>query len=145
MSELTDIIKPYLDKLKKLTLEADKILIDPEGENVLLTILEAEQEIVDLKEKAKLILEQKALKLNPNFSSIQADKVKVYYREYGSKYYLDETQKDLVPEGMLSEKISYSINSKAVEDWVNEKGHMPTGIRESDRNKTLSISLKNGQ
>lgn len=140
---IKQIFGPTLRKLENLTEDAGEIFISPDGEQVLIDILEAEEKINEIKERAKLKLAEAALKVNPNFSSIQADNVKVYYREYGAKYYLDESQRDMVPEGMVEEKISYSVNTKAVEDFVKKHNGMPTGIKEAERSKTLSFSLKN--
>lgn len=140
---IKQIFGPTLRKLEKLTEDAGEIFISPDGEQVLIDILEAETKINEIKERAKLKLAEAAAKINSNFSSIQADNVKVFYREYGAKYYLDESQKDLVPDGMVEEKVSYSVNSKAVEEFVKTKGGMPTGIKEVERSKTLSFSLKN--
>lgn len=140
---IKQIFGPTLRKLEKLSEDAGEIFISPDGEQVLIDILEAEEKINEIKERAKLKLAEAASKINPNFSSIQADSVKVYYREYGAKYYLDESQKDLVPEGIVTEKISYSVDSKAVEDFVKQRNGMPTGIKEVERSKTLSFSLKN--
>lgn len=132
-----------IEKLDKLTAEADKIFITPEGEEVLIQLLEIQDQVNAAIEEAKAKLEATALKVNPDFSSIQADKIKVFYREYGSKYYLDESQIELVPEGLVTEKTSYAIDSKAVEKWADEHDGMPTGIKEVERKKSLSFSLKN--
>lgn len=132
-----------IEKLEELVQNADKIFLTPEGEKTLEGLLAIQKQVEAAIEEAKSRLEAAALKINPNFSSIQADKIKVYYREYGSKYYVDETQKDLVPDGLISQKVSYSVDSKAVEKWVDDKGTMPTGIKEVERKKTISFSLKN--
>lgn len=140
---IKQIFGPTLRKLEKLTEYAGEIFISPDGEQVLIDILEAEEKINEIKERAKLKLAEAAAKINPNFSSIQADNVKVFYREYGAKYYLDESQKDLVPPGIITEKISYLVDSKAVEQFVKENNGMPAGIKEVERSKTLSFSFKN--
>ena len=131
-----------IEKLDELVVNSDKIFLTPEGEKTLEGLLAIQKQVDAAIEEAKSRLEAAALKINPNFSSIQADRIKVYYREYGAKYYLDEAQKELVPEGLIFEKVSYSVDSKAVEKWVDDKGQMPTGIKEVERNKTLSFSLK---
>lgn len=135
-------LKKWLNNVSKLKEDSDKIFIAPEGEDVLVSLLQAEKELGELKEQVKAKLEESALKLNPNFSSIQGDKIKVYYREYGSKYYVDESQFELIPDGLVNTETKYSVDSKAVEKWSEEHGGMPTGIKEVERGKTLSISLK---
>lgn len=134
-----------IDKINKLKEEADKIFIDPKGEDVLVELLNIQQEIEKAIDEVKIKLEDSALKLNPDFSSIQGDRVKVFYREYGSKYYVDETQADLIPGGLVKSRTVFSVDSKAVENYIAEKGQMPTGIKEVERKKTMSISLKNGK
>ena len=91
-------------------------------------------------------LEAAALKVNPNFSSIQADKIKVYYRAYGAKYYIDEAQINLAPKELyaVETKTMYKIDTKAVDKWTDEHGGAPTGIKEVTRTKSITFSLKNG-
>lgn len=139
---IKQIFGPTLRKLEKLSENAGQIFLTPDGEQVLVEILEVENQINEIKERAKEKLAEAASQVNPNFTSIQADNVKVYYREYGAKYYLDESQADLVPAGLVEAKTTYSVDSKAVENWVKEHNAMPTGIKEVERSKTLSFSLK---
>ena len=145
-NKLTDILKPWLANVAKLKENADQIFIDPKAEEVLIQLLEAQKQVADAIDQAKKKLEEKALKLNPNFSSIQADKVKVFYRSYGQRYYVDEANINMAPKELYTaeSKITYKIDTKALEKWVDEKGGMPTGIKEYERPKTLSFSLKNG-
>lgn len=142
MNDLKIVIKNWLNEVDKLKVDGDKIFIDPKGEEVLVQILEAEKQLELIKDELKLKLETKALSINPNFNSIQGDRIKVFYREYGSKYYVDESQSDLIPEGFTEKKTSYIINTKAVDDWIDQKSVMPTGIKEVERKKTISFSLK---
>lgn len=133
-----------LEKIKKVSAEADKILIDPKAEEELVELLKLQEAINEAVDKAKLIIEEEALKLNKNFQSVQADKLKVYYRAYGSRYYIDEKNMHLAPKELyeVEEKINYKIDTKAVEKWVKEHGGMPTGITEVERKKSISMTLK---
>jgi hypothetical protein len=139
------MVKINVEKLDQLKADADKIFLLPDGEKALVQLLDIQKQVEAAIDEAKQRLETAALKVNPNFSSIQGDRIKVYYREYGAKFYVDDTQADLIPAGLVVERVSYSVDSKAVENWVDEKGKMPTGIKEVERKKTISISLKNGR
>lgn len=143
--DIQEILKPYLDKLTKVTSDADKILLDPKGEEILLQLLKAQEEIDKLVDLAKVKLETAALKLDPNFSSVQADKIKVFYRAYGQRFYVDENNINMAPKELYEaeSKVTYKVDAKAVEKWVAEHGGMPTGIIEVERKKSLSFSLKN--
>lgn len=135
-----------IEKLSKLKLDADKIFLSPDGEKVLIQLIEIQNEVEKAIEEAKQKLETAALKLDPNFSSIQSDKIKVYYRAYGQRYYVDEESIGMAPKELYTaeSKITYKIDTKALEKWVDEHGGMPTGIKEVERAKSISFSVKNG-
>lgn len=124
--------------------EAGKICIEPEGESVLVQLLELQDQVERAIQTAKDVLVVEGSKLNPNFTSIQGDKIKVAYRSYGQRFYLDEANVELAPAELYTkeQKISYKVDAKAVEKWIDENGVMPAGINEVDRPKTLSITLK---
>lgn len=132
-----------IEKLEQLTVEADKIFLTPEGEETLVKLLDIQKQVEQAIDAAKLKLEQAALKLNPNFSSIQADKIKVYYRAYGAKYRIDPTNIDRCPKELYKTSVTYNVDSAAVEKWTEEHKGMPVGINEVERTKSLSFSLKN--
>lgn len=133
-----------LDKLTQLTADAGHIFLKSEGEEVLIQLLEIQKQVEDAITEAKNILEKTALSVDPNFSSIQGNKVKVYYRAYGTRYYLDEAQANMAPKELytVETKVVTKVDAKAVEKWVKEKGGMPVGIKEAERNKSLTFSLK---
>lgn len=135
------------DQLNELVVKADEIFLTPQGEKVLIKLLEIQDQVEKAIDEAKVKLEAAALKANPNFSSIQADKIKVYYRAYGARFYIDEAQINLAPKELYTAepKITYKIDTKAVEKWVDQHGGMPTGIKEVERTKSITFSLKNGK
>ena len=132
-----------IEKLKKLTADADKIFISPEGEEVLVQLIEIQEQVEEAIKAAKAKLEKTALELNPLFSSIQADKIKVFYRAYGSKYVIDDSQVQFIPKELYTVKTTYTPESELIEKYIDaNKGKMPQGIIEPDRVKQISFSLK---
>lgn len=133
-----------IEKLNKLITKADDIFITADGEQVLIDLLTIEQQVQEAIAQAKIKLEQAALKANPNFSSIQANKVKVYYRAYGSKYYVDEANINLAPKEFytVESKVTYKIDTKALEKSIEQTGKVPAGIIEVERKKQLTFVLK---
>lgn len=131
-----------IEKLKELTADAGKIFLTPTGEETLVQLLEIQAQVEAAIDEAEKTLEEAALKLDPNFTSIQADKIKVFYRAYGSKYYIDETRIAEVPKELYTEKISYSLDSKGVEKWAEEHKGLPIGVVEKERTKSLKFTLK---
>lgn len=131
-----------IESLDQLVLDSDKIFLTPAGEKTLVKLLKIKGQIEDAITSAEKKLEETALKLNPNFTSIQADKIKVYYRAYGSRYYIDESQIAFIPKELYAAKTMYRADAKAIEKWSEEHKGMPAGIREAERQKSLKFSLK---
>ena len=107
-----------IEKLEKLKAEADKIFLAPEGEEVLIQLLEIQEQVDEAIKAAKVKLEETALKLNPLFSSIQADKIKVFYRAYGSKYLIDDSQVQFIPKELYTVKTTYTPESELIDKYI---------------------------
>lgn len=133
-----------VEKLAQLTADADKIFLSSDGEQVLVDLLTIQQQVEAAIDAAKAKLEETGKKLNPDFSSIQGDKVKVYYRQYGSKYKLDEALIKYVPAKLYTSKTVYSPDAKAIEEYIDEHKGLPQGVLTPERPKTISFSLKKG-
>lgn len=135
-----------IEKLKELTVKADEIFLSAAGEQVLIDLLTIQGQVEAAIDEAKAKLEAAALKVNPNFSSIQADKIKVYYRSFGSKYYIDEANINLAPKEFytVESKVTYKIDTKALEKAIDASGKVPAGIIEVDRKKSITFTLKKG-
>jgi hypothetical protein len=134
------------EKLTELTAKADEIFLSPDGEQVLVDLITIQAQVELAIDEAKKKLEAAALKVNPNFTSIQANRIKVYYRAFGQKYYIDEQNIRLAPKDLYTteEKIVYKIDTKAVEKWIDQHGGMPAGITEVERKKAITFTLKGG-
>jgi len=133
-----------IEKIAQLVLDADKIFMKPEAEENLVQLLEIQTQVEAAIVEVKAKLEATALQIDPNFRSIQSDLIKVHYRSFGQRYYVDELQKNLAPKELYTEetKVVYKVDAKAVEKWIKENNGMPAGISEVERQKKLTISLK---
>lgn len=130
------------DKIAELAKEGEDIVMTSEAEGALVELLELEKGIKKAIDKVKHNIAKKAEKLNPNISSIKSDRLKIYYRQYGSKYYLDDQQLDRIPKNLYKRKVRYSVDSKQLEEYLKlHDGKMPIGIRQNKREKKISFSL----
>src|ERR1035437_4638579 len=132
-----------IEKLDKLLVDADKIFLTPEGEKVLVQLLELQDQIEAAIKAAKVKLEETALKISPDFTSIQADKVKVYFRYFGARYKIDESYVQTLPKNLYEVQTKYSAVAEEIEKLMEEKDKLPQGIIEADRKKTMTFGLKN--
>ena len=131
-----------IEKLNDLVSQADKILISAEAEKVLEQLLKLQTQVEEAVKMAKDKIEKKALELNPDFKSIQGDRVKIFYRAYGAKYRIDPNNSVYLPTHFYKVSKRYDVIAEEVDKWVEENGGLPLGINEIDRPKSLSISLK---
>ncbi len=131
------------EKLGALLVDSDKIFLTPEGEDVLIQLLDVRQQVEDAIDAAKKKLEETALKIDPNFSSIQASKVKVYFRAFGARYKVDPSLVDKLPKNLYEVSTRYNANAEEVEKYAEEHKGLPLGIIEAERTKTISFGLKN--
>jgi hypothetical protein len=136
-----------LDKLELISKNADKILFSKEGEEEIVKIIEAQEKLEEILKKAKETIEQKALQINPNFKSVEGDKIKVSYRYFGQKYYLEEDKLNEIPAEFYTKEIitKFKVNSDAVENFVEKNGGLPYGVIAPERKKTLTISYKKNE
>lgn len=132
-----------IEKLEKLVKDADKIVLSQEAEETLIQILQIQEQVEHAVKEAKERIEKRALALNPNLQSIVGERVKVYYRAYGSRYSVDLAYLDKLPASLYKVRKTYDVIADEVDRFVDEHGGLPLGIKENERNKSLSFSLKN--
>lgn len=137
-------MKIDIENITDLVQKSDEIFLTLEGEKHLLKLLEIRDQVEQAIDAAKAALEAAAVAHNPNFASIQGDAVKVSYRYFGAKYYLDESRiKEVDPE-LYKTVTKYQVNSKAVDDWTESHKGMPAGINEVERKKQITFQVKKG-
>jgi hypothetical protein len=131
-----------MENLENLVAEADKIVLDPRAEDVLIKLLDLQEQVEKALKEAKERIEKKALEMNPNVQSIRSDRLKVFYRQYGSRYKIDESYLDQIPKELYTSKTVYSPVPKAIDEWTRKNDGMPIGIIEPERPKQLSFSKR---
>lgn len=129
------------DKVKSLVEDGGKILMSQEAEASLVQLLELQKSVEAAIGDAKKAIEEAALAYNPNFTSVQGEKVKVGYRSFGSKYGIDQATFDKLPPQFYKKKVSYSAETKEVDKYLVEFGSLPLGITKIERPKQISIKL----
>lgn len=135
------IINVDTEDLQKLVVQGSKIITSPEAESALMKLLEL-QHLVDIAiTDAKSQIEKTALEYDPNFTSVQSDKVKVGYRVFGAKYSIDPALLEKLPAELYKTKVSHAADTVAIDKFVAEKGSLPLGINPMPRAKQITIKL----
>jgi len=121
---------------------ADGIFLAPEGEQVLLDVLEVERQLEDVKQAIKEQLARRAAEINPNFKMIQGEKVKVYYRQYGTRYVVEPGLEEKVPVELVQTEVKYRLKISELEGWIEQHGgKLPYGVRSAEREKQITFAL----
>lgn len=132
------------DDIKLIAKNAEKFLVEKETEKPIAKLFQLRDQLDLAIEEAEKLMAEKALKLNPNFKSIEGDLIKASYRAYGQRYYIEDQHLGEVPKEMYTKEIitKYKVNSDVVDDYVADKGSLPFGIVAPERKKTLKIKLR---
>jgi len=119
--------------------DGGKFVFDKTAEDKLEKLLEIKDKLDNVIEQVKSNLETDGLKLNPDFSVVRGDKIKVEYRAFGALYKLVDP-KNASPD-FYKTKTTYSLNTELVSAYAeNHDGKLPDGIEKVKRQKKISIS-----
>jgi hypothetical protein len=122
--------------------DGGKFVFDKTAEDKLEKLLEIKDKLDNVIEQVKSNLETNGLKLNPDFSGVRGDKIKVEYRAFGALYKLVDP-KNASPD-FYKTKTTYSLNTELVSAYAeNHDGKLPDGIEKVKRQKKISISRLN--
>lgn len=134
------------DQITLLKDKADKIFFDPKGEDVIIELYELQAQIEEAIKQAKLKIETEGLKLDPEFSSIKSDRIKIMYRSYGSRYKIDQSRINELDKSLYKTKTTYVPDVKAIDSYIESNdGKIPLGIESPDRIKQVSIKIKDDE
>lgn len=128
------------EQITNACIDAQKFAISAESEKNLVQLLDIKEKIDEFVETVKDGIVKEALKFDPNFTSISGDKIKLEYRETGSKFALVDNE---TVEGRfvtISERLS--VKTDEVEQYWQQHGVLPAGITCKERKKTLIIKRK---
>lgn len=131
------------DNLRLLVEGSKMITINPTGEEILMKLLELKEKVENAINQSKSIIQSAMLDIDPDLSSISSDNLRVIYRAYGDKYCLDSNCIDYLDEKLYKAKMTYTPISAEIDKVIKETGAVPNGVIVKDRNKIISITLKN--
>lgn len=121
-------------------IDAQKFAISAESEKSLVQLLDIKEKIDEFVETVKDGIVKEALKFDPNFTSISGDKIKLEYRETGSKFAL--VDHETVDGKFVTMTERLSVKTDEVEQYLQQHGVLPAGITCKERKKTLIIKRK---
>jgi Asp-tRNA(Asn)/Glu-tRNA(Gln) amidotransferase A subunit family amidase len=136
---MTNQIVIYPDEISKLALEAGKLVFKKEAEEELVKLLEIKKKIDEAIKKVKEQIKQAGESILPNFKGVEGRRVKAIYSYHGSKYEIQDPQK---AQGFYRIVVYEKPDTKTIDDYVKEYGELPEGVVAKEREKSLSLRLK---
>lgn len=127
------------EDIQRMARQGEEIVFEAEAEDALFQLLQLKKRVEDALEDAKQRIEASALEYNPNFTSVQGDKVKVGYQYSGQKYKLDESSLETLPEDMYKVETKYSPVSQAIDKFYKDNKELPIGVIECERTPKVVI------
>lgn len=136
-----DIITVDMSRVDAMVKRGVDIVLDPSAEQALLDLLALKTRIDNAIDEAKQKIEARALAYNPNFKSVQADKIKVGYQFFGAQYVVDIPNVKKLPKNLYKSETKYSVITPELKKWLKEHEHntLPLGINERERSKKITI------
>ena len=128
------------EQITNACIDAQKFAISAESEKSLVQLLDIKKKIDGFVEIVKDRIVKEALKFDPNFTSISGDKIKLEYRETGSKFALVDNETVEGKFVTMTERLS--VKTDEVEQYWQQHGVLPAGITCKERKKTLIIKRK---
>ena len=128
------------EQITNACIDAQKFAISAKSEKSLIQLLDIKEKIDEFVEIVKDGIVKEALKFDPNFTSISGDKIKLEYRETGSKFALVDNETVEGKFVTMTERLS--VKTDEVEQYWQQHGVLPAGITCKERKKTLTIKRK---
>ena len=128
------------EQITNACIDAQKFAISAKSEKSLIQLLDIKEKIDEFVEIVKDGIVKEALKFDPNFTSISGDKIKLEYRETGSKFALVDNETVESKFVTMTERLS--VKTDEVEQYWQQHGVLPSGITCKERKKTLIIKRK---
>lgn len=128
------------DEIKKACIDAQTFALNADAEKSIVRLLDIQEQLGEFIEQVKQGIVERAQEVDPNFTSITGDKIKIEYRETGAKYGLIDHE---TVEGRfvtLTERMA--VNTDAVEQYWQQYEVLPAGVVRKERKKTLIIKRK---
>lgn len=139
LEEQGSVLTVDLGEVHRLAETGGKLVFDPRAEAAIVTLLEMQEAIELALTKVKEAIAESGKQYNPNFTSVQGDRVKAGYRYYGGKYGIDSSLVDTLSPEFYNAHVSYKPNTKAIDKFAEEKGALPLGINKAERSKQLTL------
>lgn len=125
------------DDISILAKDGANFVFDQNSEAELIKLLDIYDKMGEMIDTVKTKIKNDGLKLNSEFSGVRGDSIKVSYQAFGALYKVSDPSK--ADKKFINTKVSYTVNSSEVDNYIKDNGSVPVGISHNDRTKSISI------
>lgn len=117
--------------------DGEKFIVTPDVEDKLLLLIEYKERIAEIED----IVKDKLAKVmrQENITKVEGESVKVNRRYYGARYEVSDPQLALQT-GVATEEKKTKVDTKAIDQFIEENDTLPEGIKLRDRTERATIS-----
>lgn len=127
-------------KIEGLIKKGSDIVLTPDGEKAIDTLLEMKDRIDLALEMLKVEVIKRGKAMFPDFHAVKGDKIRMYTKRL-DRYTAEKTNKQTIKE--FCKEISFlKLDQDKVESYVAKEKKLPSGIFEKAETETLIISRK---
>lgn len=123
--------------------EGKELVFKRSAEDAIEKLLKLDMQVKFAIDYVKREIEKAGLALNPDFKSVQGDKIKVGYRFFGAKYYIDNDKLDKLPKELVTVEVIKKhklASASEIEKYIKEHdGKLPEGLVEAERQKQITM------
>lgn len=127
-------------KVEMLVKAGADIIVSPEGEQAINTLLDMEDRIMEAKELLKKEIIKRGKAMFPDFHAVKGDKIRMYTKRL-DRYTAEKTNKQTIKE-FCKEITFLKLDQDKVSEYVKKNKKIPSGIFEKAETETLIISRK---
>lgn len=133
------VVKVNAAELLTLEKDGETVVINPKAEDAILRLLEIKNEVDGAIDYLKEAIARQATEFDPNFSGLKGRRIKINYSAAGAKF-KETGEIEKHSSKFWKKKVSWSLDSKAIEAYKAKYYRLPKGISEVVRKKTIRIS-----
>ena len=128
------------DKVELMIKQGADIVITPDGEKAIETLLNLKDRIDEAIELLKTEITKRGKAMFPDFHAVKGDKIRMYTKRL-DRYTAEKTPKATIKE--FCKEISFlKLDQDKVSEYVKKNKKIPSGIFEKAETETLIISRK---
>lgn len=130
------------DTLDLIVKDADSLMVNPDGERVLLQFFKFKDQILLMESIIKEKLGERMEEMSPNQKSVIGDHIKITKKtayETGKKYRFEGDYEEQFANRL--ERVYLNPNTSKIDEFMAKEGKLPDGVKANDMKPQIEIKI----